>query len=140
MADHVSAPPDFDTAYGRGRPRSGWLTFAAVMFFAAAGTNALYGIAALADDDKFRVDELLFGDLSMWGAFYLILAVLQVIVGFLVLRRNAFGVLVGSVLALVHALVALASIGAYPWWSMAALVIDGLIIYALTVHGAETEW
>ncbi len=34
-----------------------------------------------------------------------------------------------------NAIAALLAIGAYPVWSVIILVIDGLIIYALTVHG-----
>ena len=32
--------------------------------------NIFDGIAALANDDYFAADELLFGDLSMWGTVY----------------------------------------------------------------------
>ena len=44
------------------------------MFMVAGVANALWGISALVNDDYFTADELLFGDLSMWGVFYLLLA------------------------------------------------------------------
>ena len=40
---------------------------------------------------------------------------------------------------LLSAVIALFSIGAYPVWSIVVLAIDGLIIYALTVHGIGEE-
>ena len=30
-------------------------------------------------------------------------------------------------------------IGAYPWWSLIAITLDILILYALVVHGAEMD-
>jgi hypothetical protein len=140
MASHVQAPPGVDgmdrTAH---RGRSGWLTFAAVMFIAAAAVNMLYGISALVNDDYFRVDELLFGDLSLWGVVYLCIGATQLAAGIMVLRRSVAGALLGIGLALISGLVALFSIGAYPVWSIVVLVIDGAIIYALTVHGLSEE-
>jgi hypothetical protein len=117
----------------------GWLTFAGVMFLIAATFNAVYGIAALANDDYFAVDELLFGDLSMWGALYLIVAASQVAVALLVFARSAFGAVLGILLAGINATLALISIGAYPIWSIAVMVVDGLIIYGLTVYGFGEE-
>jgi hypothetical protein len=136
MASHVQAPPGLDgIERTTDRGRSGWLTFAAVMFMAAAAVNALYGISALVNDDYFRVDELLFGDLSLWGVLYLCVGATQLAAGILVLRRSVTGAVLGIGLALISGLVALFSIGAYPVWSVVVLTIDGLIIYALTVHG-----
>jgi hypothetical protein len=39
------------------------------------------------------------------------------------------------VLAALSAIVALLSLGAYPLWSVIILLLDGLVIYALTVYG-----
>lgn len=117
----------------------GWRTFAAVMLFAAAAANALWGIAALANDDHFAVDELLFGDLSMWGALYLAFALLQLVTGVLILSRRMSGAIIGIGIALLSGTLALLSIGAYPLWSVVVLAIDGLIIYGLTVYGFPAE-
>jgi hypothetical protein len=141
MAHEMQTPagsPGYGGSYGvppDAREGRGWLTFAAVLFFAAGLANGLWGIAALANDNYFTVDELLFGDLSMWGVFYLALAALQFVVGYLILRRSPVGAVIGIGLALLHGLVALMSIGAYPLWTVIVLVLDGLIIYGLTVYG-----
>jgi hypothetical protein len=113
----------------------GWLTFAAVMFLFAATFNAVYGIAALANDDYFAADELLFGDLSMWGVIYLAFAAAQLAAALLIIGRHSAGALIGITLALLHGTAALLSIGAYPIWSVILLVIDGVILYGLTVYG-----
>ena len=57
--------------------------------------------------------------------------------GILILRRRDAGIVLGTVLASVHGLTALMTIGAYPLWTVLVLVLDGLIIYGLLVHGAD---
>ncbi len=121
-----------DVPEGRGY---GWLVFAGVMFMAAAGFNAIWGISALVNDDYFAVDELLFGDLSMWGVLYLCFAALQLGTAFLILGRSSAGAVVGIGLALLHGFLVMLSIGAYPIWSIVLLAIDGLIIYGLAAQG-----
>lgn len=118
----------------------GWVAFAGVMFLIAATFNAVYGISALVNDDYFRADELLFGDLSFWGVIYLIVAATQLVTALLVFSRSAAGVVVGIALAMLNATITLLSIGAYPVWSIIVLVVDGLIIYGLTVHGTAEDY
>jgi hypothetical protein len=142
MADETQTPVGSSAGYGPSygpQPDAGrgLLTFAAVMLTIAAVANALWGIAALVNDDYFAADELLFGDLSMWGVFYLLLAATQLLAAWLIVRRSAVGAMLGIGLVLIHALVALMSIGAYPLWTVIVLAIDGLIVYGLTVHGFE---
>jgi hypothetical protein len=112
----------------------GWRAFATVLFAAVAIGNLMWGIAALAGDDHFKAEELLFGDLTLWGVIYLVAAALQGATALLLIRGSAAGAILGSILAALHAIVLLASVGAYPLWSGVLLVIDGLLIYALLVH------
>ena len=75
--------------------------FAAVIFLVLGIFNIVDGIAALANDDYFHVDELLFGDLSMWGTIFLVVGVVQLLTGFLIFRGSFFGSLLGIALAAV---------------------------------------
>lgn len=138
MAQHATTPSHVGGT-GSTREGSGWLTFAAVMFFLAAAGSSLWGITALVNDDYFAIDELLFGDLSAWGWVYLALAATQLLTAFLILSRKWLGAAFGIGLAVVHAIVVLASIGAYPLWSSILLVVDGLIIYGLAVYGFDAD-
>ncbi len=142
MAQDSSEPPEVGTL-SRGSPgtpqHKGWLTFAGMMFVAAAAVNTVYGIASLFNDDHFRVDELLFGDLEMWGVIYLVFAIVMLITGLAILAGSPVGLIVGGLIALFHGTVALVSIGAYPVWSVIAIVIDGLIIYGLCLQGGEAR-
>ena len=131
----MAQPTPGRDAAPRAREGDGWLTFAAVLLLLAGCMNALYGIAALVNDDYFAVDELLFGDLSLWGVIYLGFAVAQIAAALLIMARSVAGALMGIALAGLHAIGVMMSIGAYPVWSVVLLVIDGMIIYGLTVYG-----
>ena len=123
------------------RPGTGWAAFAGTMILVLGTFNLIWGISALVNDDYFRADELLFGDLSMWGVLYLAFAALYLIVGILVLRASTVGMIIGVGIALMHFMLALFSVSAEPIWTVAVLLIDGVIIYGLTVHGlGEEEW
>jgi hypothetical protein len=113
----------------------GWALFAGVMFLVVAAANTIYGIAALADDKNFAGDALFAGDLTAWGILSLLFAVAQAGAGILILRQRALGAVFGITLATFHAISALGSLPAYPLWTLIVLVLDGLIIYGLCVHG-----
>jgi hypothetical protein len=113
----------------------GWAGFAAIVFVTLGLFNIFDGVVALANDDFFKADELLFGDLSMWGVFFLVIGVVQLLTALLIFRGSFLGSLLGVTLAAVNAVIALLSVGAYPIWSLIILALDGVVIYALTVHG-----
>lgn len=113
----------------------GWLAFAAIMLLLGAVFNAVYGLTALTNDDYLHADELLFGDLSMWGAIYLVFAATQLIAVLLIAGRRTSGAVLGIAIVVLHATAVLLSIGAYPIWSVILLVVDGLILYGLSVYG-----
>ena len=118
-----------------GSKGQGWAAFAATMVLVVGVFNLIYGLAALIEDDYFFADELLFGTLSLWGWVHLIIGVPQVITATLIYAGNDFGAVLGIMFAGFNAIAALLAIGAYPVWSVIILVVDGLIIYALTVYG-----
>jgi len=43
------------------------------------------------------------------------------------------------VVASLSAILNLVFVAAYPWWSLTAIAVDVLVIYAVTVHGAEAK-
>ncbi len=132
---HAAAPYDAPTRHRD--DAASWGTFAGLMFVLGAILNTLFGVTALVSDDHLAVDELLFGDLAMWGGLALFFAAIQLLVGGLLLTRQASGVILGLMLAVVSATFALITIGAYPIWNAIAIAIYGLIIYGLSVHGAD---
>jgi len=146
MAQQMQTPTGAGANYGAqygdrpsARAGHGWIVFAAVMFLFAGATHLLWGISALSKASYFRSEGLLFGELKMWGVFYVVGGALAILAGVMVLRRSAFGAMLGIGLAMLSGLLTLITIGAYPVWSVIALVVDGLIIYGLAVHGFADE-
>ena len=120
--------------------RSGWITFAGVAALIAGGYNSLSGIAALADDDTLaaQASDVLYGiDLTVWGWFWLIVGVLQLITGVLILQRSAWGLGLGIGMASLSALMTVFVMFVFPLWALAVLVVDFLILYGLLTRSDE---
>ena len=131
------ATPSYTPQHGRSR--SGLVTFAGIMLLVAAAFNLLDGIVALVNDDYYRVDELLFGDLSLWGVWWLVIGSALLLAGWGVLARKSWAEFLGIALAGLNAFTQLMFIGVYPGWSIAAMAVDLLIIYALTSRFDEFD-
>ena len=116
-------------------PGEGWITFAAVLFLVVGTFNVINGIALIVDDNYFRADELLFGDLSMWGWLALIMGAGQILIGFGIFSGSILTQILGVVWAGLNACLHLFAIGAYPAWSIIIMAIDGLVIYGLIMYG-----
>ena len=120
---------------------AGWAAFAGVMMIIGGTLNALYGLVAVANSNwvGWQIPSSAFLGVSTWGW-------IQVFTGLVVLAAG-FGVIFGNVLArTVGVLVAAVSMVAnfffipvYPLWAITILVVDALIIWALTAHGAELK-
>jgi hypothetical protein len=121
----------------RPKTESGWAVFAGVLFLLDGIFHGMWGIAAIANDDNFVSDELLFGDLSLWGTFYLIVGALQLLAAWLIAQARRSGQILGLVLAGLSAINAMFTFAAYPLWSATILILDLLVIYGLAVHGDD---
>ena len=111
---------------------SGWWAFAGTMMLIVGGFNLIEGIAALAQKEYFNSSGLLYDNLKFWGWLMLIVGIVQLITSFLIFARSLAGAVIGIFLAAVSAFFAFFAIGAYPWWALTILVVDGLVIYGLT--------
>ena len=102
-----------------------------------ASSTSCGGSPASANDDNFVSDELLFGDLTLWGIFYLVLGALQLAAAWLIAQSRRSGQVLGIVLAVLSAVNAMFTFAAYPLWSATILIVDLLLIYGLSVHGDD---
>jgi hypothetical protein len=117
---------------------SGWLLFAGIILALVGVLNVIYGIAAIAESSFFVEDtRYIISGLNTWGWFTLGLGALQLLACFSVIRGGQFGRWFGIAVAGVHAIVALLSLPAYPFWSLAVFAIDLMIIYGLAVYGGR---
>ena len=119
--------------------RRGMVTFAGVTLIIAGAFNLLDGVVALAKDDHFRSDELIFGDLAAWGIWWLIVGALLLYAGLNVMRMQEIGMTMGIPLAGLNAFTQLMFLAVYPSWSIAILVLDLVVIYALATNADDFE-
>jgi hypothetical protein len=110
----------------------GWTLFASVVIGVAGGWNLILGVAAFTKRAYLSAGSLLFQNLSFWGIVWIFMGVLQLLTAFLVLRRSTAGKVLGLIGASVSMIVWFFSIGAHPVSSILIILVDALVLYALT--------
>lgn len=120
---------------------AGWAAFAGLLMVLGGFFQALVGITAIVRDTVYFVgpQAVLSVDVTTWGWVHLLLAILILGAGLSVLKGNAYGRVVGVVLASLSAVANMAFVPATPVWSILLIVVDVVIIYALVVHGGELK-
>lgn len=118
--------------------RSGWGTFAAILLTIGGVANALWGWGALrsaADWGEFRpyVDAAFIGQLEFWGWMSLLWAAVLLVGAFLMFTGHPAGPTTAIVLASVSAMIWIFVLPAFPLLALAAMALDILVIYGLTV-------
>jgi hypothetical protein len=119
--------------------RSGMLTFAGIMLVLAGSFNLLSGVVALTKDELFRADELLFGDLSAWGFWWLLVGLLLLWAGVQVIGRKEAGLGLGIGFAGLNIFTQLMFLDVHPGWAVSIMVLDVIVIWALCAHASEFE-
>jgi hypothetical protein len=121
---------------------AGWIIFGSVMLMLMGSFQLILGITALVHSGYYAVpsaDLLVSVNYTAWGWTHVALGALA--------WAAAFGLLVGAmwarvsavVLAGLSALVNMAFVEAYPLWSLTVIVLNVIVIYAITTHGAELK-
>jgi hypothetical protein len=120
----------------------GWIVFAAVMMILLGCFHAFQGLVALFDDQQFLVTDsglIVSADYTTWGWVHLIGGIILALAGLSLFAGRLWARIVGVIAAMVSALVNVAFLSAYPIWSAIMIALDILIIWAITVHGAEMK-
>jgi hypothetical protein len=115
------------------------VTFAGVALLVAGVLNVLHGIVAIQRDQPYAASDLLFGDTTALGATWILIGAVEAVTGLLVLKARVFGQFMGIMVAGLNAFWHFLFIGADPARSIVLMAVDGVIIYALTVHGDAFE-
>ena len=133
------------SSYTTAPQRTGWtglVSFAAFMMMMLGFFQAIEGLAAIVNDDFFKVRPsglVINVDYTVWGWAHLLLGVLIFLAGVGVLSGNFIARIVGVALAVLSAIANLLFSAAAPGWAIVLITVDVLVIYALTVHGHEME-
>lgn len=118
----------------------GWIIFAACMLMLVGAFHAVAGLVALFKDEYYLVSKsglVVNVDYTAWGWVHLVIGVVLMLTGWFLWSGSTWARHTAAVLAGISALVNLAFLAAYPWWSAIMIALDVLVIYAVTVHGGE---
>jgi hypothetical protein len=119
--------------------RNGWLTYAAVMMFIAAGLYAIWAINLWADSAWVAdVSNGVLGDQGwLWGVFDAVMAVVFVFAGKSLLEGRSFGRWVAVVAASIGIVRWFYWMAFTPFLALAILAMLFLVLYAVLVTWGE---
>jgi hypothetical protein len=122
----------------------GWKMFAGVMILIGGTMNFIDGLVGLTNASYFNkvagnanIQLPATNDLKTWSWVMLIIGVIMWISGFLIFTGNLFGRFVGVLAASVNAILQLAYLAHFPFWSFTMILVDILVIWGLIVHGGR---
>lgn len=121
---------------------TGWVFFASMMMIMIGAFQAIMGLTALFDDGWYITTSnglVVNFDYTAWGWTHLVLGAVAVAAGFGLLAGQMWARIVGVAMALVSAVVNLAFMAAYPFWSLIVITLDVVVIYAIAMHGKEMK-
>ncbi len=121
---------------------AGWITFAAVILTLIGTLNMIQGFIALFDEGYFIVptgDELLLVDFTAWGVIMLAWGLLLVAAGLAVAAGRGWARWFAIVAVFVNVIAQIGFLSAYPIWSALMILLDVLIIFALTARWSEAR-
>lgn len=120
----------------------GWVVFAGIMMILIGAFQVVAGLIALFRNTYYLVTSsglLMSVNYTAWGWVHLILGLILAAGGFAVMSGLMWGRVIGIIFASLSALANLGFLAAYPVWSVLMIALDVVVIFALTVHGAEVK-
>lgn len=143
MSQHAAARSTTPSPGARGTSAwVGWIAFAGVIMVMLGMFHVIEGIVALAQDEYFKASPsrlVLNIDYTAWGWIHLVGGAVVVVAGVGVFAGQVWARAVGTVVAVLSAVVNLAFLAAYPLWSTLMIALAVVVIMALTVHGSEIK-
>ena len=112
---------------------SGTLLFVTVLFVLGGLFNVVHGIVALAKPDQL-INQVVFSNLTFWGTLAIIVGALQLVAAGAIVARTSFGRTLGVILASASLVFQFLLMGTRPWWGITVIILDLIVIYALTIY------
>lgn len=128
-------------ARNRGSAWAGWVLFAGILMIIMGSFNAIQGLVALFQEEFYVVGpyNVLVLDLTGWGWLHLIVGTLVAATGIALSLGVTWARWVTVGLAALEMIIQIAFIGVYPVWSTIVIALCVVVIWAILVHGAESQ-
>jgi hypothetical protein len=121
---------------------AGWITFAAVTLTLIGTLNLFQGFIALFDDEFFvvpREEDLLLVDFTAWGVIMLGWGLLLIAAGLAVVAGRGWARWFAIFAVFVNVIAQIGFLSAYPIWSAIMILLDVLVLFALTARWSEAQ-
>ncbi len=120
---------------------SGWIAFAGVMMLILGSLDAIWGLAAIVNDEIVVVggQGALIFNITTWGWIHLILGSLVALTGLGLVTGNTAARVAGIFFVAVNAVAQIVWFPAAPLWAFLMIIIDTVIIYQLTMNWTAEE-
>ncbi len=117
----------------------GWTAFAGIYLIIVGFFQAFAGLVGILDDEFYVVTRefILQFDSTTWGWIHLIGGIIVFLAGLYLFTGAVWARVIGVLIAAASMLTAFAWLPYQPVWAIIIITIDGLVIWALTVHGRD---
>lgn len=117
----------------------GWIYFASVLLMLNGALHILAGLTGIFNSDFYVAvnGQLLIFDYMSWGWAHLLIGVAALAVGVSLATGRYWARVAGMAIVVVSIVANVAFLPVYPWWSVIALIVDSLILYAIALHSEE---
>lgn len=120
----------------------GWVWFAAALLFTVGLFGVIAGLVAVFNPNTVVAatgEGVAVIDVSTWGWVHLVIGVLVALTGLALFGGAAWARLVAIVLIVLNMLVQFVALPSTPWWSLTAIILSLVVLWALVVHGGEAR-
>jgi hypothetical protein len=122
---------------------AGWIGFAGMVMVILGGIDFFQGLIALFEDEYYAVTAsgFLVVDLTTWGWIMLLWGVLLILAGLALVAGRGWARWFTIVLVTLNVFAQLGFLGnsQYPLWALTALVLNVVVLYAVTVRWNESK-
>jgi hypothetical protein len=126
-----------------GKSMAGWIGFAGIVMLIIGAIDFFQGLIAIFEDEYFIPTQagFLVVDLTAWGWFMLIWGVLLTLAGLGLLGAQSWARWFAIVLVSLNILGQLGFVGNsdYPLWALTAIVLNVVVLYALTARWSQSK-
>ncbi len=123
----------------RERQPTGWTFFAGVLLLIVGSLDALWGLAAILNDDVVLVggEGVILADVTTWGWVHLILGSVLACTGLGLFTGAEWARFMAIFFVAINAVAQIVWFPAAPLWSFLMVILDVTIIYQLTARWEE---
>jgi hypothetical protein len=121
---------------------TGWVLFAAAVMFTIGAVDIIQGIVALAKDETYLITEsglLVTTNFTAWGWALIIWGIVLLLAAGALFSGREWGRWFALVAVIVNGIGQIAWFPAYPLWSLVAIGLEIVVIYALTAGWKEAK-